>query len=95
MLTARWLPWIKKRVMCHVCFQIVFSNSNSFGSESGCLGLENQALGTIAIAKQNVYGNGISHHSRFHFSLFGVASGPIFMICGALEIGLKFDDSSG
>ena len=39
-----------------------------FGSESGCLGLENQAFGKGGIAKINFRRNWISHDSRVHFS---------------------------
>ena len=39
-----------------------------FGSESGCLGLENQAFGKGGIAKINFRANSISHDSRVHFS---------------------------
>ena len=65
-----------------------------FGSESGCLGLEKQAFGKGGVAKINFRRNWISHDSLVHFSLFGMASGPISMTFVALEIGLKFDDLS-
>ena len=39
-----------------------------FGSESGCLGLENQAFGKGGIAKISFCRNWISHDSRVHFS---------------------------
>ena len=38
------------------------------GSESGCLGLENQAFGKGGIAKINFCRNWISHDSRVNFS---------------------------
>ena len=38
------------------------------GSESGCLGSENQAFGKEGIAKVNFYRNWISHVSRIDFS---------------------------
>ena len=66
-----------------------------FGSESGCLGLENQAFGKGGIAKINFYRNWISNDSRVDFSGFWVALRPIFMIFVGLETGLKFDDFSG
>ena len=40
------------------------------GSESGSLGLENQAFGKGGIEKINFRRNGISHDSRVHFSWF-------------------------
>ena len=64
------------------------------GSESGCLGSENQAFGKEGIAKINFCRNWISHVSRVNFSWFWVALGPIFMTCVALENGLEFDDFS-
>ena len=39
-----------------------------FGSESGCLGLRNQAFGKGGIAKLDFRSNWISHDSRVHFS---------------------------
>ena len=39
-----------------------------FGSESGCLGLENQAFGKGGIAKINFCRNWISHDFRVDFS---------------------------
>ena len=39
-----------------------------FGSESGCLGLENQAFGKGGIAKINFCRNWISYDSRIDFS---------------------------
>ena len=39
-----------------------------FGSESGCLGSENQAFGKEGIAKINFCRNWISHVSRVNFS---------------------------
>ena len=63
-----------------------------FGSESGCLGLENQAFGKGGIAKINFCRNLISHDSQVIFSCFWVALGPIFMVFVALETGLKTDD---
>ena len=66
-----------------------------FGSESGCLGSENQAFGKGGIAKINFRINWISYDSRVEFSLFWVALGSIFMISVDLETGLKFDDFSG
>ena len=39
-----------------------------FGSESGCLGLENQAFGITGIAKINVHISLNSHDLRAHFS---------------------------
>ena len=66
-----------------------------FGSEAGCLGLENQAFDKEGIAKINFCRNWISHDSRVNFSWFWVALGPIFMNFVALETGLKFDDFSG
>ena len=39
-----------------------------FRSESGCLGLENQAFGKGGIAKTSFCRNWISHVSRAHFS---------------------------
>ena len=62
------------------------------GSESGCLGWENQAFGKGGIAKINFCTNWIFHDSRVNFSLFLVALGPIFMVFVALETGLKFDE---
>ena len=41
-----------------------------FGSESGCLGLENQAFGKGCIAKINFCRNWISRDSRVNFSCF-------------------------
>ena len=38
-----------------------------FESESGCLGLENQAFGKGGIANIDFRRNWISHDSRFHF----------------------------
>ena len=66
-----------------------------FGSESGCLGLENQAFGKGGIAKINFCRNWISHDSRVKFSGFSVALGPIFMTFVALKNDLKFDDFQG
>ena len=65
-----------------------------WGSESGCLGSENQAFGKEGIAKINFCRNWISHVSRVNFSWFWVALGPIFMTYVALETGLKFDGFS-
>ena len=74
--------------VCRLIFLMIL------GSESGCLGSENQAFGMDGIAKINFRRNWISHVPRVNFSWFWVALGPIFMIFVALEIGLKLDDSS-
>ena len=66
-----------------------------FESESGCLGLKNEAFGKGGIPKSDFRSTWISHDSMVHFSRFWVALGPIFMILGALETGSKFDDFSG
>ena len=49
-----------------VSSRLVFSDE--FVSESGCLGLENQAFGKGGIAKINFCMNCISHDSRGNFS---------------------------
>ena len=66
-----------------------------WGSESGCLGSENQAFGKEGIAKINFCRNWISNDSRVNFLWFWVALGPIFMSFVGLETGLKFDEFSG
>ena len=62
------------------------------GSESGCLGSQNQAFGKGGIAKINFRRNLIPYDSRVHFSWFWVALGPIFIAFVALETGLEFND---
>ena len=68
------------------------------GFESGCLGLDNQAVGMRCIAEINFRSSWISHDSSVHFSVFWVAFGPIFMTFVALETGFKmitFQSDSG
>ena len=62
------------------------------GSESGCLGWEDQVFGIGCIAKINFRSTWISHDPRVQFSWFWVALGVIFMTFAALETGLKFND---
>ena len=66
-----------------------------FWSEFGCLGVQKQAFGMDGIAKNNFRRNWISYNSRFDFSSFWVALGPIFMAFVVLETGLKIDGFSG
>ena len=66
-----------------------------FWSESGCPGLENHAFGKGGIAKFNFCTNWISYDTRFNFSWFLVALGPIFIAFVALGTGLKFDEFWG
>ena len=63
-----------------------------FGSEFRCLGLQKQAFGIESIAKNNFRRDWISYGSRFDFSWFWVALGPIFMAFIALETGPEIDD---
>ena len=69
----------------HAYLQVFFFLT-VFGSESGCLGLENQAFGKGGIAKINFRRNWISHESWVHFSGFWVALVPIFMILVASRL---------
>ena len=64
-----------------------------FGSESECLGLENQAFGIRSIAKNNFHKSWISHKSESILNAFECL-GSVFMILAALESGLKLDDFS-
>ena len=50
-----------------------------FGSESGCLGLENQVSGTGGIAKINFCRNWISHDSSVHFFMILDGLGTNFL----------------
>ena len=66
-----------------------------FGYESGCLGLENKYFAKELLQKTIFAGIGLLRILWSFFSMILVALGPIFITFGALEIGLKFIDSSG
>ena len=67
----------------------------TFGSGSGCLGLQKQAFGKGCIAKINFQRSWNSHDFMVLFLCFWVALGPIFLALVGLETGLKFDEFSG
>ena len=58
--------WTEKHDLFESIFRLLFLMI--FGSESGCLGLENQAFGKGGIAKINFRRSWITHDSRIHFS---------------------------
>ena len=57
--------WTEKHVFFIFISRLLFLMI--FGSESGCLGLENQAFGMGRIAKINFCRNWISYDFRVHF----------------------------
>ena len=66
----------------------------TFGSEFGCLGLENQAFRKGGIEKNDLRRNWISYYFRVQFSFFRVALGLIFMTFAALQTVSKIDELS-
>ena len=62
------------------------------GSESGCLGLQNQAFGVGCIAKTSFSFCSDSVDFGMIFTWFSTALGLILMIFGGLETGLTSHD---
>ena len=65
-LGAFWVPWTK-----NLCLFMLVSNFLFlviFGSESRCLGLEEQAFGKGGVATNNSRRNWISYDPMVHFS---------------------------
>ena len=91
-LTAFWAPWTKN--LCLFMLVSSFFFLMVFGSESGCLGLENKHLAWDFLQQSTFAEIGFLMLPGSSFHDFGWPSGPIFMTFVALETGLKFDDFS-